>query len=158
MVPPFYGQEDQMKPFNTVAVLWLVCGAVAGAGCADPIPPGVSSGTGGGGGGAVAGVTYAQVKPALMTRCAPCHAAGGTAAAAHTLADSSASARLAATSPECVGRTKGECAYIRMRSGTMPPRMMFMCTGDPTQDAGKAKCMTLEEQTLLYGWVSGGLQ
>ena len=147
-----------MKLFNIVAVLWLVCSAVAGAGCAAEIPPGVSSGTGGGTGAGAAVVTYAQVKPALMTRCGPCHAAGGTAAAAHTLADSSASARLASTSPECMGRTKGECAYIRTRSGTMPPRMMFMCTGNPVQDAGKAKCMTQEEQILLYGWITGGLQ
>jgi hypothetical protein len=147
-----------MKPFNIVAVLWLVSGAVAGMGCADEIPPNASSGYVGGSGAGAAVVTYAQIKPALMTRCGPCHAAGGSAAAAHTLADSSASARLAATSPECMGRTKGECAYIRTRSGTMPPRMMFMCTGDPAQDAGKAKCMTQEEQLLFYGWISGGLQ
>jgi hypothetical protein len=146
-----------MKPFNIVAALWLVCGAVAGPGCAEEIPPGVSSGTGGSGAGAAV-VTYAQVKPALMARCGPCHDAGGSAAAAHTLADSAASAKLAANSPECMGRTKGECAYIRMRSGTMPPRMMFMCSGNAAQDAGKAKCMTVEEQILLYGWISGGLQ
>ena len=147
-----------MKPFNIVAVLWLVCGAVAGPGCADEIPPGVSSGLGGASGAGAAVVTYAQVKPALMARCAPCHAAGGAGAVAHTLADSAASARLPASSPACVGRNKGECAYIRMLAGTMPPKMMFMCTGNAAQDAGKAKCMTLQEQTLLYGWIRGGLQ
>ncbi len=147
-----------MKRFDFVAVLWLVFGAVAGPGCFDEIPPNASSGTGGGSGAGVAAVSYAQVKPALLARCAPCHAAGGTAAAAHTLADSSASARLPATSPECAGRTKGECSFIRIRSGTMPPRGMFMCTGDPAQDAGKAKCATQEEQVLLYNWVIGGLQ
>jgi hypothetical protein len=147
-----------MKPFNIVAVLGLIAGAVAGAGCADEINPNASSGyVPPGGPGTAAVVTYAQVKPALMTRCGPCHGASGTAAGAHTLADSAASARLVSTSPECMGRTKGECAYIRMRSGTMPPRM-FMCTGDPAQDAGKAKCMTQEEQVLLYGWITGGLQ
>jgi hypothetical protein len=147
-----------MKPLNIVATLWLVSGAVAGLGCFDEIPPNASSGYVPPGGAGTAAITYAQVKPALMTRCGPCHAAGGSAAGAHTLADSSASARLAATSAECAGRTKAECSYIRMRSGTMPPRMMFMCTGDPTQDVGKAKCMTQDEQVLLYGWLNGGLQ
>jgi hypothetical protein len=151
-----------MKAFNIVAALWLVGGAVAGLGCANEIPPGASSQyTGGspapsGSPPGVAAVTYAQVKPALAARCGPCHAAGGTALGAHSLADSNASSKLPATSAECVGRTKGECAYIRVRSGTMPPRMM--CTGNPAQDVGKPKCLTQEEQLLLYGWITGGLQ
>jgi hypothetical protein len=145
-----------MKLSSIVAVLWLGYG-VMGSGCANDIPPGVSSGVVGGTGGGAAVVTYAQVKPVFMNRCGPCHAAGGTASGAHSLADSAASARLAATSPECAMRTKGECAYIRARSGTMPPRM-FMCTGNPAQDAGKAKCLTQEEHALLYSWLTGGLQ
>jgi hypothetical protein len=146
-----------MKAFNIVAALWLVCAAAAGPGCAEDIPPGASSQYGGGGSSAgTASVTYAQVKPALSNRCGPCHAANGSAFGAHSLADSPASSRLPATSPECVGRTKGECAYIRVRSGTMPPRMM--CTGNPAQDVGKPKCLTQDEQLLLYGWITGGLQ
>jgi hypothetical protein len=157
-----------MKAFNIVAALWLVCGVVAAPGCAEDIPPGASSQYQGGnpvpGGNPAPGaspvggaaVTYAQIKPALAVRCGPCHAANGSAVGAHSLVDSSASAKLAATSPECVGRTKGECAYIRVRSGTMPPRMM--CTGNPAQDTGKPKCLTQEEQLLLYGWITGGLQ
>lgn len=100
------------------------------------------------------GVTYQDVKPLFMKKCAPCHAAGGIGAVFHTLADSYATANKASDS--CAGKKIGECTIVMVKMGFMP--FGKMCTGDPAKDAANDACLTAAEQKLLEDWVAGGLR
>ena len=91
---------------------WLaLLSFIAGCGSTNG---GASGGMDGGGGGGrrAPGVTYQDVKPLFVKKCAPCHAAGGVGAVFHTLADSYATANKAADpGGACPGKKIGECTW-----------------------------------------------
>ncbi|MBX7194129.1 MAG: hypothetical protein K1X94_18895 [Sandaracinaceae bacterium] len=88
--------------------------------------------------------TWTEVHTALETSCTPCHVTIGSGG--HNMAQSDEAAaysdsQLAASA--CAGVTKGACAAMRVRAGTMPP-------------GGLAEPMRSELAALLDGWVAAG--
>ena len=56
----------------------------------------------------------------------------------------------------CPGKTKGECAAVRIHDGSMPQGSG--CSGDPEADAEKEGCLTTDEQQYIDWWIEGGMQ
>jgi hypothetical protein len=125
------------------------CGSSDGGGS-----PGVDAAAGGSDG--PTAVTYQDVKPLFVKKCAPCHAPGGVGAPFHTLADSYSTANKPADSNgACPGKKIGECTLVMVQMGFMP--FGKNCTGDPAKDSGNDACLTAAEQKQLQDWIAGGL-
>jgi hypothetical protein len=115
---------------------------------------GGSAAGGSGGSSSGGGVSYEKdIKPIFSVKCAPCHTTTGTAAIFHTMASSYAPS---ATQPSsfCMGKKKGECTIVRIKSGQMPQGKG--CKGDGT-DTNTA-CLTKAEIDKVQAWVDGGIQ
>jgi hypothetical protein len=88
--------------------------------------------------------TWTEVHTALQSNCTPCHVSirsGG-----HNMAQADEAAAYTdsqLTAGRCVGITKGACAAMRVRAGTMPP-------------GGLAEPTRSQVAALLDGWVEAG--
>ena len=82
----------------------------------------------------------ADVQPIFQRYCSTCHTGGGSGG--HNIGTSYADTQLA--SYYCPDLTKGACAIVRIRNGTMPP--------------GGGAGLTAEELATLDAWVMGGQQ
>lgn len=100
---------------------------------------------------AVAKVTYAAVQPIYAAKCGGCHTGGGSGA--HNIGTSFADGLK--DSYYCAGKNKAACTIVRILDGTMPPGAG--CSGDPAKDAGKAKCLTKDEQDKIAQWITDGM-
>ncbi len=88
--------------------------------------------------------TWTDVHTALQANCTPCHASIGSGG--HNMAQANAmmaymDSQLSAGA--CAGITKGACAAMRVRAGSMPP-------------GGLAEPTRTEVANLLDGWVAAG--
>jgi len=66
--------------------------------------------------------TWADVHDQLTMNCAPCHSSGMSGG--HRMAQANATMAYTdsqLTAASCVGLSKGACAAMRVRAGTMPP-------------------------------------
>ncbi|WP_437784373.1 hypothetical protein [Sorangium sp. So ce1097] len=126
-------------------------GGVGGAG-------GAGGGVGGAGGAPSDAAAWADVEPILTARCAPCHTTPAMPAGGFAISyeSSQQDAEFAACARQ--GLSRGACSLVRVLDGSMPGVSVGMarCTGDPTRDAGNAKCLTADEQATLTSWVEGG--
>jgi hypothetical protein len=96
-------------------------------------------------------ITYAtSVKPIFAAKCATCHTTGYSGG--HNIGTSYADTQLA--SYYCPGKTKGECALVRIQNGSMPQGAG--CSGNPATDSGHAACLTAAEQAMIQSWITGG--
>ncbi|WP_437626052.1 hypothetical protein [Sorangium sp. So ce1151] len=133
-------------------------GGDGGAGGGDGGAGGGDGGAGGAGGAPEDAAAWADVEPILTARCAPCHTTSPTPPGGFKI--DYASSQLDAEHAACAraGLSKGACALMRVRDGSMPAmgQGMAKCTGDPERDAGNAKCLTAAEQETLASWVEGG--
>ncbi|MBN8612596.1 MAG: hypothetical protein J0L92_18525 [Deltaproteobacteria bacterium] len=89
--------------------------------------------------------TWTQVHTALQSNCTPCHVS--IASGGHNMAQADEMAaytdsQLSATA--CAGLTKGACAAMRVRAGSMPP------------GGGLPEPTRSEVAALLDGWVAAG--
>jgi len=97
-------------------------------------------------------MTYEEhIKPILVTRCLGCHTGNGCAGGGcwDDYDD------LMLDSYYCDGKTKGECAAVRIHEGSMPQGAG--CSGDPVADEQKEGCLTADEQQYIDWWVEGGM-
>ena len=88
--------------------------------------------------------SWGDVHTQLMSRCAGCHS--GARSGGHDMARASAVMAYAdsqLTATACAGLTKGACAAMRVRAGTMPP-------------GGLTEPGRTELANLLDAWVAGG--
>jgi hypothetical protein len=140
-----------LRILGAASALFTVLACSSGGSGGDAAAP---TGSEGGASDVAAVVTYQDVKPIFMSKCTPCHSAGGVGAAFHTLADSYQTANN--PSENCPGKKIGECTIVLVKSGYMP--LMKGCTGDPTKDVANSACLTAAEQQLLEAWIAGGLK
>ena len=101
-------------------------------------------------------ITFDEVSPIFVAKCAPCHTTGTFGG--HNLGDDDLVAayqdsQLDANIAVCNGLTKGACALVRIQNGSMP--MGFGCTGDPKADDAEV-CLTQEEQDRIQAWIDDG--
>lgn len=103
-------------------------------------------------------VTWDAVQPIFATSCAPCHAGNSATAGSggHAIGSPDpdvgyAASQLDAAIAKCSGLTKGECALLRIRDGSMP------ATGE-CREPVQPKCPDVDEQALIERWVNDGMQ
>ena len=90
--------------------------------------------------------TWTDVHTALQANCTPCHVSIGSGG--HNMAQADemmAYVDSQLMSGVCAGLTKGACAAMRVRAGSMPPG-----------GAGLAEPTRSEVAALLDGWVAAG--
>jgi hypothetical protein len=131
-------------PFTMRSSALLLGFLLAACGSSDS-DGGDSSGSGSG------DPTYTEdIRPILEAKCDPCHTTEGAGGFNHAT-DYDATQQ---PSEVCAGKQVYECMLVRVQNGSMPENAG--CTGDPTQDADNASCLTAAEQDLLAAWVAAG--
>jgi hypothetical protein len=102
---------------------------------------------------------YSAIHTIFTAKCTPCHAgsapeagSGGAALGASSAAVSFDATQLDSGFAACAGKSKGECALIRIKDGSMPKGAG--CDTDPNG----AKCVTPAEQAVIEQWISAGMQ
>lgn len=92
--------------------------------------------------------------PVFTEKCQPCHTGFGFGD--HNIGTTYADALLPADDfGECAGLNVGQCTIVLIQNGEMPDGAG--CTGNPTQDAGNASCLTQDEQDTIQSWIDAGL-
>ncbi len=101
---------------------------------------------------------YSAVHAIFTAKCTPCHAgsapeagSGGAALGASDSAVSFDATQLDAGFAACAGKSKGECALIRIKDGSMPKG------GGCDTDPNGADCVTAAEQAIIQQWIDGGM-
>jgi len=98
--------------------------------------------------------TYTDdAQPIFQNKCANCHTGAG--AGGHNVGTVYADALQPADDNACSGLTVGECTIVLIQAGDMPQGAG--CSGDPSQDAGNAACLTQSEQSVLQAWIDDRL-
>lgn len=90
--------------------------------------------------------TWSEVHAQLRMHCALCHGGGVPATGGHNMAQTDAMAAFDDSqlpAGACAGLTKGACAAMRVRAGTMPP-------------GGLAEPARSTVAAVLEGWVAAG--
>jgi hypothetical protein len=105
--------------------------------------------------GTVAVTWTANAAPIFVAKCGPCHTVGGAGGVNFATVYADTQKVPNATAPDCMGvTTVGACTLIRIKDGAMP--FGAGCTGNPTIDAGNARCLTAAQQATLQAWITGG--
>lgn len=98
--------------------------------------------------------TYSlDAQPIFQDKCDNCHTGAG--AGGHNVGTVYADALLAAGDNACDGLTVGQCTIVLIQAGDMPQGAG--CSGDPSQDAGNAACLTQAEQSVIQAWIDDRL-
>ena len=122
--------------------------------CADDNDDGVDDCTLGSYSSVVAGGTWSDVQPILMTKCSPCHV-GETASSCLRSGSGPCFASFYEDTQlmagfRCPGRPVYECMIIRIKNGSMPQRRG--CSGSPASDAGNDSCLDQSEIETVEAW------
>ena len=98
--------------------------------------------------------TYSvDAQPIFQDKCDTCHTGAG--AGGHNIGTVYADALQAAGDNACDGLTVGQCTIVLIQAGDMPQGAG--CSGNPSQDAGNAACLTQLEQSVLQAWIDDRL-
>ena len=98
--------------------------------------------------------TYAADSQSIfMDKCDTCHTGDG--AGGHNVGTVYADALQPAGDNACNGLVVGQCTIVLIQAGDMPQGAG--CSGDPSQDAGNAACLTQSEQSVVQAWIDDRL-
>jgi hypothetical protein len=94
--------------------------------------------------------TYTDdAQPIFLDKCDTCHTGAGLGN--HNVGTVYADALKPADDGNCSGLTVGQCTIVLVQAGDMPQGAG--CSGNPSQDAGNAACLTQAEQSALQEWI-----
>jgi hypothetical protein len=94
--------------------------------------------------------TYTDdAQPIFLDKCDTCHTGAGLGN--HNIGTVYADALKPADDGNCSGLTVGQCTIVLVQAGDMPQGAG--CSGNPSQDAGNAACLTQAEQSALQEWI-----